>query len=55
MVKQFDASGHDVPLDVENNTEKTTYIEIAKHIMNPGDPVTKGEDKQLRSVVGSLS
>ena len=51
--KQFDASGHDILLDVENNTRKTIYIEIAKH-RNPGDPVTKGEEKQLRSV-GSLS
>ena len=51
--KQFDASGHDIHLDVEDNTRKTTYIEIAKH-RNPGDPVTKGEEKQLRSVVGSL-
>ena len=32
----------------------TTYIEIAKH-RNPADPVTKGEEKQLRSVVCSLS
>ena len=40
--KQFDASGHDILLDVEDNTRKTTYIEIAKH-RNPGDPVTKGE------------
>ena len=52
--KQFDASGHDILLHVEDNTSKTTYIEIAKH-RNPGDPVTKGEQKQLRSVVGSLS
>ena len=52
--KQFDASGHDILLDVEDNTRKTTYIEIAKH-RNPADPVTKGEEKQLRSVVGSLS
>ena len=52
--KQFDASGHDILLDVEDNTRKTTYVEIAKH-RTPGDPVTKGEEKQLRSVVGSLS
>ena len=49
--KQFDASGHDILLDVEDNTRKTTYIEIAKH----RNPVTKGEEKQLTSVVGSLS
>ena len=46
--KQFDAPGHDVLLDVEDNTRKTTYIEIPKN-MNPGDPVTKGEEKQLKS------
>ena len=45
---------HDILLDVEENTRKTTYIEIAKH-RNPADPVTKGEEKQLRSVVRSLS
>ena len=52
--KQFDASGHDILLDVADNTRKTTYVEIAKH-RNPADPVTTGEEKQLRSVVGSLS
>ena len=52
--KRFDASGHDYLLDVEDNTRKTTHIEIAKH-RTPGDPVTKGEEKQLKSVVGSLS
>ena len=52
--KQFDASGHEILLDVEDNTRKTTYIEIAKH-RNPADPVTKGEEKQLRSVLGSSS
>ena len=52
--KQFDVSGHDILLDVADNTRKTTYVEIAKH-RNPADPVAKGEEKQLRSVVGSLS
>ena len=52
--KQFEASGHDILLDVEDNTKKTTYIEIAKH-RNPANPVTNGEEKLLRSVVGSLS
>ena len=52
---QFDASGHDIVLDVEDNTTKTTiYIEIAKQ-RSPGDPVTKGEEQPLRSVAGSLS
>ena len=50
--KQFDASGHDILPDVADNTRKTTYVEIAKR-RNPADPVTKGEEKQLRSVVGS--
>ena len=45
--KQFDVSGHNVLLDVEDNTRKTTYSEIAK-------TVTKGEEKQLRSAVGSI-
>ena len=52
--KQFNASGHDILLDVAHNTRKTTYVEIAKH-RNLADPVTKGGEKQLRSVVGSLS
>ena len=52
--KQFDVSGRDILLDVADNTRKTTYVEIASH-RNPADPVTKGEEKQLRSVVGSLS
>ena len=52
--KQFDVSGHDILLDVADNTRKPTYVESAKH-RNPADPVTKGEEKQLRSVVGSLS
>ena len=52
--KQFDVAGHDILLDVADNTRKTTYVEIASH-RNPADPVTKGEEKQLRSVVGSLS
>ena len=52
--KKFDASEHDILLDVEENTRKTTYIKIAKP-RNPGDPVAKGEEKQLRSAVGSLS
>ena len=29
--KQFDASGHDILLNVADNTRKTTYVEIAKH------------------------
>ena len=52
--KPFDASGHDILRDAEDNARKTIYIEIAKH-RSLGDPVTKGEEKQLESVVGSLS
>ena len=29
--EQFDASGHNILLDVEDSTRKTTYVEIAKH------------------------
>ena len=47
--KQFDVSGHGILLDVEDNTRKTTYIAISKH-RNPTDPVTRVEEKQLRSV-----
>ena len=52
--KQLDASGHGILLDVVDNTRKTTYIEIARH-RNPADPATKGEEKQLGSVVGNSS
>ena len=52
--KQFDVSGRDILLDLADNTRKTTYVEIASH-RNPADPATKGEEKQLGSVVGSLS
>ena len=52
--KQFDASGHDILLDVADNTRKTTYVEIAKH-RNPADPVTKGEEKQLRSALNWIA
>ena len=45
---QFDVSGRGILQDVADNTRKTTYVEIASH-RNPADPVTKGEEKQLRS------
>ena len=48
--KQFDASGHDILLDVEDNTRKTTYLEIAKH-RNSADPVTRGEVSKLQSSI----
>ena len=37
--KQFDASGHDILLDVEDNTRQTTYVEIAKHSQRNGPEV----------------
>ena len=41
-------------IDVTDNTAKTTYIDIAKS-RKPSEQVTTGEERQLRSVVGSLS
>ena len=38
----------------EGNTHKTDYIKIAKN-RNLADPIDKSEEKQLCSVVGSLS
>ena len=52
--KQFDRAGSDVLLDVTDNTRRITYIDIAKS-RKPSDPITQGEERQLRSVVGSLS
>ena len=52
--KQFSLDGKDVLIDVTDNTTKTTYIDIAKS-RKPSEPVTTGEERQLRSVVGSLS
>ena len=52
--KQFDQSGKDIVIDVSDNTRRTTYIDIAKGRQS-SDPITQGEERQLRSVVGSLS
>ena len=52
--KQFDKSGQDVLIDVIDNTSKITYIDI-KPNRKHSDPVDRGEERQLRSVVGSLS
>ena len=52
--KQFDRAGSDVLLDVTDNTRRITYIDIAKS-RKPSDPITQGEERQLQSVVGSLS
>ena len=52
--KQFDASGQDVLVDVTDNTNKIRYIEINKE-RQPSELLNKGEERQLRSVVGSLS
>ena len=52
--KQFDRDDKDVLIDVADNTTRTTYIDIGKN-RKVEDKVTPGEEKQLRSVVGSLS
>ena len=52
--KQFDTSGHDVLIDVVDNTQKIKYIDIGPN-RKASDLLTKGEERQLRSVVGSLS
>ena len=54
VVRSSMCQGTTYSRDVEDNTRKTTYIDIAKH-RNPADPGTKGEEKQLRSVEGGLS
>ena len=52
--KQFNMEGKDVLIDVSDNTTQTTYIDIQKN-RKASDPITSGEERQLRSVVGSLS
>ena len=52
--KQFDKLDNDVVIDVTDNTNKITYIDI-KSNRKPSDPIDRGEERQLRSVVGSLS
>ena len=52
--KQFDRDDKDVLIDVADNTTRTTYIDIGKNPKTE-DRITTGEEKQLRSVVGSLS
>eukprot|EP00439_Symbiodinium_sp_Y106_P072081 s1917_g13.t1 len=52
--KQFDKSGNDVLIDVIDNTNKITYIDI-KPNRKHSDLIDRGEERQLRSVVGSLS
>ena len=52
--KQFDKSGNDVLIDVIDNTTKITYIDI-KSNRKGTDQVDRGEERQLRSVLGSLS
>ena len=52
--KQFDRDDKDVLIDVADNTTRTTYIDIGKN-RKVEDKITPGEEKQLRSVVGSLS
>ena len=52
--KQFDKVDHDVVIDVTDNTNKIHYIEV-KSNRKHSDPIDRGEERQLRSVVGSLS
>eukprot|EP00439_Symbiodinium_sp_Y106_P013493 s100_g1.t4 len=52
--KQFDKVDHDVVIDVTDNTNKIHYIEV-KSNRRHSDPIDRGEERQLRSVVGSLS
>ena len=52
--KQFDKVDNDVVIDVTDNTNKIHYIEV-KSIRKHSDPIDRGEERQLRSVVGSLS
>ena len=52
--KQFDRDDKDVLIDVADNTTRTTYIDISKN-RKAEDKITPGEEKHLRSVVGSLS
>ena len=52
--KQFDKLDNDVVIDVMDNTNKITYIDI-KSNRKPSDPIDRGEERQRRSVVGSLS
>ena len=46
--KRFDTAGCDVVVDVEDNTQKPTYIDRSR-----AHPVTNGEERELKSVVGS--
>ena len=52
--KQFDKVDNDVVIDVTDNTNKIHYIEV-KSNRKHSDPIDRGEERQLRSVVGSLS
>ena len=52
--KQFDEVDHDVVIDVTDNTNKIHYIDV-KSNRKHSDPIDRGEERQLRSVVGSLS
>ena len=52
--KQVDKSGNDVLIDVIDNTNKITYIGIKSNRKHT-DQVDRGEERQPRSVVGSLS
>ena len=52
--KQFSFEGKDMLIDVTDNTTKARYIDINKSRM-PLEPVTSCQERQLHSVVGTLS
>ena len=52
--KQLDREDKDVLIDVADNTTRTTHINIGKN-RKAEEKITPGEEKQLRSVLGSLS
>eukprot|EP00439_Symbiodinium_sp_Y106_P048297 s2973_g6.t1 len=53
LLEKFEV-GHDVVIDVTDNTNKIHYIEV-KSNRRHSDLIDRGEERQLRSVVGSLS
>ena len=52
--KQFGRHGQDVLINVADNTTRATYIDIAKN-RKAEEKIPPDEEKQLRSIVGSLS
>ena len=52
--RQFDRERQNVLIDIADNTTRTHYIGTGKS-RKPANKITSGEEKQLCSVVGSLS